>query len=514
MAPTDVGDYWLSRTVRALAVLCLLGLPFGGQGRPAIKIESGVAQLFVDDGMIDQQSGLQRTLHQPAKDDGGHTPLIAARPDTTLLAYGSIVRDTRLERYVMFVQEFPSRQMYRLTSADGLTWRPNKHAELEKVTLDLSFPPLPPDAHGRPGIDLFSCCYDTADADRPYKGWVWAANVGNEWEGIWYVDSTDGLHWRKGGQVLSGYAGEGDPSCRAITQDGRTLYGPGDVTLFAPDPVGKRFLGLFKFYSPRDLAPGYGSRARAYAFLDRLDRPLDTQKLSRIQLMPAMAARNGDSPADEYYASTAWRYESLWLGGLKIFHGRDDYPWSADGCAFLKLVVSRDGLDWRKVPFTNNTGIAEVFMPNGAEGGNGGSNDGGYISEFSQGPLHVGDELIYYYSASSYGKNAGQDRRILGGGIFRARLRLDGFVSVDSGTLTTPLLEFAGRELLLNAVGPIKVSALDESGKNLASTSMTGNSVRQVVRFGGQSLREVAPHGRCRLRFEVQPPAQLYSFRL
>ena len=122
--------------------------------------------------------------------------------------------------------------------------------------------------------------------------------------------------------------------------------------------------------------------------------------------MPAMAARNGDAPADEYYASTAWRYESLWLGGLKIFHGRDSYPWSAAGCAFLKLVVSRDGLDWRKVPFTNNTGVAEVFIPNGAEGGNGGANDGGYISEFSQGPLRVGDELIYYYSASSYGKNA------------------------------------------------------------------------------------------------------------
>ncbi len=118
----------------------------------------------------------------------------------------------------------------------------------------------------------------------------------------------------------------------------------------AHDPVENRFLGLFKFYSPRDLALGSGSRARAYAFLDGVDRPFDIQKLNRIQLMPAMAARNGDAPADEYYASTAWRYESLWLGGLKIFHGRDHYPWSAAGCAFLKLVVSRDGLDWHKVP--------------------------------------------------------------------------------------------------------------------------------------------------------------------
>jgi len=512
IAPTDVGDYCLSRTIRALAVLCLLGLPFGGQGQPAIKIESGVAQLFVDDGMIEQHRDLRRTLHQPVKDNDGNRPVIAARSGTTLLAYGSIVRDTRLQRWVMFVQEFPSRQMYRLTSADGLDWQPNTHEQLERVTLDLSFAPLPPEARGQPGIDLFSCYYDAADADRPYKGWVWAANVGNEWEGIWYVDSADGLRWRKGGQIFSGYAGEGDPSCRAITQDGRTLYGPGDVTLFAPDPVGKRFLGLFKFYSPRDIAPGHGSRARAYAFLERLDRPFDIEKLERIQLMPAMAARNGDAPADEYYASTAWRYESLWLGGLKIFHARDNYPWSAAGCAFLKLVVSRDGLDWRKVPFTNDTGVAEVFIPNGVEGGQAGRNDGGYISEFSQGPLRVGDELIYYYSASSYGKNASRDRRIMGGGIFRARLRRDGFVSVDAGTLTTPLLQFQGLDLLINAVGPVAVQVLDESGKTRASANLAGNSLRHLVRFEGKSLREAARRGRCRLRFEVTPPGQLYSF--
>jgi hypothetical protein len=228
--------------------------------------------------------------------------------------------------------------------------------------------------------------------------------------------------------------------------------------------------------------------------------------------MPAMAARNGDLPADEYYASTAWRYGSLWLGGLKIFHARDNYPWSAAGCAFLKLVVSRDGLNWHKVPFTNNTGIAEVFIPNGVEGGNEGRNDGGYISEFSQGPLHIGDELIYYYSSSSYGKNATGGRRITGGGIFRARLRRDGFVSVDAGTLTTPLLEFRGRELVVNAVGPVTVQVLNEAGEFRGAATVQGDSVRQVVRFDGKALSQVAPHGRCRLRFAVQPGGQVYSF--
>ena len=83
---------------------------------------------------------------------------------------------------------------------------------------------------------------------------------------------------------------------------------------------------------------------------------------------------------------------------------------------------------------------------------------------------------------------------------------------VASGMLTTPPLEFKGRELLLNAVGPVKVRVLDDSGKTLGSAAITGDSVRHVVRFEGKSLRQVAPRRQCRLQFEVLPPGRLYSF--
>jgi len=116
------------------------------------------------------------------------------------------------------------------------------------------------------------------------------------------------------------------------------------------------------------------------------------------------------------------------------------------GCAFLKLVVSRNGLDcgsavhqqhpaWRRSSFPTvsraatkaaTTALHERVQPRS---------------------LRIGDELVYYYSASSYGKKAPPKRRITGGGIFRARLRRDGFVSIYSGVLTTPLLKFNGRDL-------------------------------------------------------------------
>jgi len=479
-----------------------------------IPVKKGVAQLFVDDYLIDTQANLKRTLHQPTKEDGGNVPMIVAKPGTGLLAYGSIVYDVKLQKYVMFVQEFPSRDMYRTTSADGLTWDITEHAKLTPVKMDLDLGTLPPDAHGRFGIDLFSCFYDKKDVTYPYKGWTWFANAGNEWEGIWYMRSKDGLYWERPHQLFSGVAGTKDPSCRAITQNGRTVYGPGDVTTVYYDEIEDRFLGIFKFFSLSGIRPGYSSRCRAYAFMDRIDEPFDTNRITHVELMPAMEEANGDHRFDEYYASTAWRYESIWLGGLKVFHGMGDYPYSAADCAFMKLVVSRDGLHWDKVPFDNDAGIPEVFVPNGKEGGNNGLNDGGYISEFSTGPLRVGDELVYYYSSSSWGKRI-KEKIIRGGGIFRSRLRVDGFVSVDWGTLTTKPLALGGKDLTVNGVGPITIRALSAKGNPLAATIITeGDSLAHPVTFNGRSLGEVAPDGVVRLQFEVDWRGALYSFKL
>lgn len=500
--------------LRRLLLSAVLAIPttitvLAAENTP-IRLSRGVAQLYVDDELIASQNQLRRTLHQPIKDHEGSRPLIAANPGTTLLAYGSIVFDSQLRRYVMFMQEFPHegpRRMLRTTSTDGLNWDCATHGELREVKFDLDLD-LSPEARRRFGIDLFSCCYDRSDVEFPYKGWLWLANCGNECEGIFYFRSHDGLTWQRGPQVVNGFAGEGDPSCRRFDLPDRTLYGPGDVTLFSYDANEKRFLGIFKFYDPRAGIVN-GSRSRAYMFLDRLDRPMHTSQISRIALLPALADKNGDMRFDEFYASTAWRYESLWLGGLKIYHSQGDYPYSAAGCAFLKLVVSRDGLSWAKVPFKNDNGTPEVFIPNGPQGK--GNNDGGYISEFSQGPLRVGDELIYYYCCSTYGKNAPKDVRLQGGGLFRARFRLDGFVSVDEGTLTTRPLLLAGDMLTVNSVGPVRADLLDSQEQPLASTTLSGDSLRHEVRFDALSA-EHKKNEAVRLRFSVTPPGRLYSF--
>lgn len=480
-----------------------------GKPKGPVTIEAGEPQLFVDDWILDSSLSLMRQLHRPVKDDGGRTPVIGIpEGETTLTAKGSILFDPKLNRHVMLAKARPSARIYRYTSPDALTWEASGPIELDDRH------PVTGERAERQYAGMHCFFYDTADAATPYKGWIFFGNWGNDHEGVYYISSADGIHWKRGPLVMQAYAGPGDPSAVTIHQDGKTVYGPGDTTRFAYDPVSRRFLGIIKFFTTEPVGPGNGLRSRAYAWLDGLDKPFDIRRLERVALLPAAAEANGDKPDDEYYASTAWRYGPLWLGELLVWHGHDDHPWSAAGCAAVKLVSSRDGLNWSKVPFADVSGTPEIFIPAGPQGGNDGRNDGGYVSLFSQGPLRVGDELLVYYGSSSYGKNVPQPKRLTGGGIFRARLRPEGFVSVTGLMLTTRPLEFAGRELAVNGKGPIIVQALSSEGEVVGTAFLAADSIAHKVRFDGRSLRDVLPDGKGRLRFEVDEGGHLYSFTI
>lgn len=487
---------------------------------PAVHLKSGESQFFIDDYLIAHQNGLQRTLHQPKKDHLGNEPVIAIEDEfgetkSTLEANGTILYDSRLKKWVMFTLSFCSNwpgesadrvRLYRFTSNDALNWVKGDDGKPQRIAIDLHDPKSNTSATN---VDLFSCMYDEQDRDNPYKGWLFFANWGPGREGTYFVQSPDGIHWQRGPQIL--LAGS-----RTIQQDGRTMNGTGDVSTFYHDKDANRFLGCLRWASVTDIENNNRLRARGFVFTDRLDRPIDLKQMTHLGLIPEGAERNGDLPTDEYYSSTAWRCGSLWLGGLRIWHSKDDYPYSASGCAFLKLVVSRDGLHWKKVPFKNDEGVPEVFIPNGKEGGNGAHNDGGYMTEFSNAPLRIGNELIYYYGSSSWGKNQPRPYRVSGGGIFRARLRHDGYVSVDRGSIVTRRLKFDAQNLFINGQGPIRVevvTAADNVVKPVAVAMIEGDSLDHKVVFeNGRTLRELSSNGVVQLRFTVNDGGELYSF--
>jgi hypothetical protein len=93
-------------------------------------------------------------------------------------------------------------------------------------------------------------------------------------------------------------------------------------------------------------------------------------------------------------------------------------------------------------------------------------------------------------------------------------LRPDGFVSVDAGTLTTKPIAFDDSKLQVNSVGNVKVEVLTSAGDVLGTSALTGDSLAHAVRFGGKTIGEINRDGAVRLRFTVEPGAQLYSFSI
>ena len=89
---------------------------------------------------------------------------------------------------------------------------------------------------------------------------------------------------------------------------------------------------------------------------------------------------------------------------------------------------------------------------------------------------------------------------------------MDGFVSVDGGTLTTQPLAFSGDNLLVNGIGPIIVEVQATDGEKLGEATIAGDSLHHNVVFGGKGLRQLAPQGEARLSFNVRPGGRLYSF--
>ncbi len=482
-----------------------------------IKIEKGASQLFIDNYLIESHENLKRILHQPVKDNNGEKPVIAienefAGLNATLEANGTIVYNPRREKYVMFAlgysrhwrevkkRRWDSVRLYRFTSRDGINWVKGDDGIPQWV-----FPRTEKDLYDprsntyATNVYLLSCYHDKTGSVYPYKAWQHFSNWGDDCEGQYYLQSKEGIYWERGPLVINAYEKADNPNNYRIEQNVRTLTGAGDVTIFYYDEKEDRYLGILKFRSVELVEYDNQFRSRAYAFFEHpLNQEFDLEKIQHVELVPPAAEKNGDLPYDEYYASTGWRYESLWLGGLKIWHSGGDYPWSAAGSALLKLIVSRDGL------LDKDDGIPEVFIPNGVEGGNNGKNDSGYLSEFSQGPLKINNELIFYYSCSSYGKNHSDTIAMSGGGIFRARLRVDGFVSVDNGTLTTKLLQANGKNLYLNSKGNVLVELLDQNNDVINKQIVVNDSIKQVVLFNGKSFGDLIDENFFKLRFTIK----------
>ena len=212
-----------------------------------------------------------------------------------------------------------------------------------------------------------------------------------------------------------------------------------------------------------------------------------------------------DEEGTQFYGMPVDLYEGLYLGMVWV------YREGVDGAIDTSLATSRDGIHWER------TLDRQTFLSLGAPG----SWEDGMV-RVSQKFIVVEDQIYLYYggvqgahTGRKFAQVERQHRPMLG----LARLRRDGFVSLDAGDeegylLSKPLLLEDG-ELHVNtdaAAGFLAAALTDDRGTPLegyTSGRYTTDSVDAVLNFDRPLA---ALQGKeVRLRFQMQR-ASLYSY--
>jgi hypothetical protein len=350
-----------------------------------------------------------------------------------------------------------------------------------------------------------------------------------------YAESQDGLHWIKPDLGLVEFNGsknnniirEGrmfrvrldpsdpDPSRRykAIIRDSGFLvgYSPDgfswrteqgvldqayDASSVHWDPVENKWIASCKIWLN-------GKRTRGYAESKDFAHWSDTCLI--------LAADDRDGPADHLYSMPIFRYESVYVGLLKIYHT------DTDRCE-VQLAFSRDAKHWTRPDRT-------PFIPNPSDPA---AWDFGNIDDGGP-PIDMGHELWFYYAGRSTRHNQHPNDGAVGLGL----LRPDGFISLEAGneegTVTTQPLQLQGNSLFINAdarEGQIRIEILDS--KIVSHTTdepdvpihpflrancgaVTSDSIRHHINWNGKSDLPALNGKTVRLKFYIRN-ARLYSF--
>jgi len=198
-----------------------------------------------------------------------------------------------------------------------------------------------------------------------------------------------------------------------------------------------------------------------------------------------LCADEQDDPNMGLYHTAAVKYPFA-DNAYFMFPGAFYGEWAMPATIDVQMATSRDGIRFRR--------WREPFVRLGLEG----TFDCRMI-DMGVGMLRRGNELLMYYGGRNVDHGQLPNTKPGDGGIGMARIRLDGFVSLDAaasgGTLTTVPLRSNGNQLVVNmdgsAGGTIKVEILDELNKPIEGLSgkeadtLHGNDVNRPVTWGG-----------------------------
>ena len=471
-------------------------------------------QLFIDNLFIAESRGAHLVLNRPSP-TGEHC-VVADKPWESLgvWAYNSVMEDEGvLKLWYDAIASDGSRWCCLATSHDGIHW--------EKPNLGI----VPFQGQGDTNI-VFpphrmthepNCVFrDSNPACPPAERYKMVASLhpsGGK-NGTYVAASADGLNWKLMKDAPAFRASDTNNICFFDNRLGRYV---GYVRVW--DPMRK--LGRCEFDDITD----WGKEQVVFSS--------DAEDLSGLdsQIFSTTAFAQGGSaiktrPAMDFYTSAAWKYpraENVYLMfPSAYYHYQEDWARRMgttdprnDGPLDIQFATSRDGKSWNRLD-------RHPFIRLGAAGG--------FASAYAymaSGCICRAEEIWFYYGVSDHTHgNYDPARDKFLGTITRARMRLDGFVSVDAdysgGEFTTPALLFSGNQLTLNADtsagGHVRVELQNESAQPLAGFSekecdpINGNLIQKVVSWHGKPPLQTSSGKPVHLRF-VMRDAKLYSFK-
>lgn len=478
-----------------------------------ISIDVG-RQLFVDDWLI-AETTLTRTFHRAKVLDApvlkAETELETQRgtAEGAVLFDGGVWFDPKDRLFKMWYAAGFRDGIALATSRDGLHW--------ERPQLDVS----PGENRVLPfqkGWELsgFSVALDqlTKDPAQRFKMLAYhryhnrfPGDKGEENPPAKMYVSADGIHW-------------GEPQfVKCFTGD--------NVSMFY-DPFHTRWVFSTRNRAPSVLRPGaVGSNGKPVTVraLFRFDGPDFIQtgltaNGARLWLKPdAQDKADPEFNIDpELYKFGAVAYESIMLGAVGMFYGPQNdvakelkRPKTID----IQLAYSRDGVNFPRP--SREAFIACARKP--------GTWNRGYLHAANGVCCIVGEELWFYFGTwSGQSQRANAEYVMAGGSVGLAKLRRDGFASMDAdakgGTLTTSLVTFSGRFPFVNAAakdGGLRAEILDADGNVIApfskenSAVVNADSTKQRLEWKGGADLSTLVGKPVRFRFHLVN-SQIYAF--
>jgi len=462
-------------------------------------------QLLFDPLFLADSKGVELKMNAPHQDI---EPVLVPDRPWEVGRYGRyhtvMLEDGKFRMWYAVSTKADGRQRHLLCyaeSSDGVHW--------EKPTLGIIpfngsrenniVAPPSPDA-SQQGATVFRD--DHGPAEERYKLWTKYLASDEDREkgigtGLWAMVSPDGLHWK----LLQE---EGYPLTRGNASDSQH-------TCFWDEDVGK-YVGFVRIKK----YPEGQKKEVCYVGSYRLKKYPGFGADDRDEAAPVPGGTPGWRPLVDYYAPGGMKvpgaaHAYVLLPNAYYHWAEDAFPSTTD----VRLATSRDMVNWWQHP------AREPFLRVGMDG----TVSAGMILA-NPWLIPVGDEIWLYYAGVGVDHRELSGGRRVPGGVFRARLRRDGFISADAsydgGEFTTPPVTFAGSRLELNldgsAGGWLQVEMLTPNGTPVkgrelaACDTLRGNSTAKSVTWRGEQDVSALAGRPVRLRF-VMRSMKLFAFQ-